>query len=94
MIRLAILLLLLAGPVAAQTNCAPHEIIADRLQSKYGEQPHGVGINASGNLIEIWVSPETGSFTALVSDPNGLSCVASAGHSWMDIEFEPPGDDM
>lgn len=38
-------------------------------------------------VLEVWTSPETGSFTVLVSHANGLSCIVSSGHNWSSVKM-------
>ena len=43
----------------------------------------GVGIGASGEaLYELFVA-DTGTWTILVTRPDGTSCIAASGESWM-----------
>lgn len=93
MIRLALITAMLAAPVAAQQNCAPRERIVDHLATKYDEAQVGVGLDAAGNLIEVWAAA-SGSFTILVSSPNGLSCIATSGAGYIVGALGPAGEDM
>lgn len=73
--------LLLTGPAFAQT-CAPRPDMVAKLEADYGEQLRFGGVQKTrGTLVvlEVWVSPKTGSYTLLLSHPNGLSCMISAG---------------
>jgi hypothetical protein len=74
----------LASPVAAQAPrpCAPDPAIPDRLASEYGEAVTGGGIDAAGRLLRIFANLETGTWTAVVSTAEGISCVVSSGESW------------
>jgi hypothetical protein len=40
-----------------------------------------MGLAASGSIVEILVS-QTGSWTILVTSPNGTSCVVAVGDYW------------
>ena len=56
-----------------------------RLQSKYAEVLAGRGIQEVGNqnaILEIWASEETGTFTVLLTNAAGISCVMAAGDHW------------
>lgn len=97
MIRLTAFLCLLSGPAFA-TNCADRDTVIDRLKSKFNERFVAGGIstttNGKGNvLIEIWASEETGTFTIMLSQSNGMSCVVSVGTDWHQsaYEAEPKG---
>ncbi len=75
----------------AQVACGPRNDIVKRLADKFKETQVAMGLSNSGKLIEVFVS-DKGSFTVLMSDPNGTSCVATAGENWATEGFiEVPG---
>jgi hypothetical protein len=79
-VGLAALFLLIAPIVmghAQQANCGPHEKILAMLD-KYGESSVGIGLASTGEVVELFLS-EKGTFTILISSPQGVSCVASIG---------------
>jgi hypothetical protein len=51
------------------------------LNSKYSEQLSGFGVSGQKNLVEVFVS-ESGSWTILMSNTTGLSCIIATGQSW------------
>ena len=80
------LLLVFSTPAEAQqVPCAPREIVVERLKSGYGESPAGLGIQSSGQLIEIWAAPGTGTWTVLMSRPDGNTCVVASGTDWQHL---------
>ncbi len=84
-IVIAAALLLLAQPANAQQVCAPHEKAALHIEKKFDEQVVGRGLTPNGKaMVELFVS-ESGSWTVLVSDPSGRSCVVAIGESWQHI---------
>ena len=81
----AIFALSATAPAAAQmrTACLPHEAAVSKLEQGYGEQRVGLGIGPSGGAVyELYVA-ETGTWTILITRPNGISCTAASGNSWM-----------
>lgn len=40
--------------------------------------------------MELFTNNKTGSWTVLITQPNGMSCIAASGESW---EQMPPGED-
>ncbi|MBE1286062.1 MAG: hypothetical protein GJ676_22295 [Rhodobacteraceae bacterium] len=71
----------LAPPAFAQ-NCAMRDAVVERLQSKYSEQLTVGGLQNGQNaqsVVEIWASDETGTFTVLLTNAHGISCIVAAG---------------
>ena len=83
---LALAVLLAAAPAWGQTGvpCMPHTEFLDRLSKKYGESPVAMGITAGGRVLEV-VASENGSWTIIVTMPNGISCGLGSGHDWQDV---------
>ena len=79
----------LAPPAYAQAGqCMPREMLIENLQSKYSEHLTGGGLQSPQQLLEVWSSSESGSFTVFVTRPNGVSCVMATGRHWN--VTEPP----
>lgn len=74
--------LLFAGPAWAQNNCGDRGVVIERLASKFGEAFAGGGLRNSQAIIEVWASEETGTWTILMTLPDGQSCVMAAGTNW------------
>jgi hypothetical protein len=96
MIRLAIIAALVAAPAYAQQapKCGPRDQVVRNLAAKYGEEPIVVGMNAGGLLYEVYHSPASGTWTALVTRPDGTSCMADAGEAMEVADRVKPGDAM
>lgn len=76
----------LAGGPAAQGVCLPHSEAVRKL-SEIGESRVGLGISErSGAVIELYVADETGTFTVLVTRPDGIACITAWGVDWMTTE--------
>lgn len=79
---------LLAGPAAAQQACLLRDTTVTRLEERYGERVLGRGLaNAGTAMFELFVS-ETGSWTVVVSDPKGRSCVVASGEDWQQLPLK------
>jgi hypothetical protein len=75
-----------ALPAAAQApgqapQCGAREAVLERLSDKYDERPVSIGVTATGSLLEVLASPE-GSWTIVVTVPNGPTCLVSSGDGW------------
>lgn len=64
--------------------CAQRDNIVNTLDAQYKEAPRAIGLVSKEAVLEVFVS-ETGSWTLVVTNPQGLSCVLAAGQSWEDI---------
>ena len=80
-------------PAFAQPQCASREQVVTILTEKFQEAPQMRGMTESGSMIEIWANPETGSWTAVVSHPDGRSCIAADGGAFTHLEgvLKPTG---
>lgn len=70
-----------ASPALA-SGCAERDLVVERLQSKYAEKLTASGLQNGADtdtLVEIWTSPDTGTFTVLVTLANGQTCILAAG---------------
>ncbi|WP_137700922.1 hypothetical protein [Marimonas lutisalis] len=75
---------LTAIPAHAE-NCAMRDQVVQRLEQDYAEQLTGGGLNDATDgeaVVEVWASPETGTFTVLMTTAEGLSCVLATGTDW------------
>ena len=84
----ALLFLGFAGPVGAQMLCQERAQVLEKLAAGYKEAPVAMGLASNGALIEILTSDEGGrdTWTIIVTQPNGISCVMATGESWQDID--------
>jgi hypothetical protein len=89
-----------ASPIAAQQThpaampmvCHNANEIAKQLNSRYDESPVAFGLQANGNLLQVFASAEKNTWTVVSTTPNGLSCVVAAGKTWESlppIKLEP-----
>ncbi|MBO9395308.1 hypothetical protein J7399_07735 [Shimia sp. R9_1] len=88
-----------AAPPAFAQGCADRETLVERLQSKYSEVRTAGGLHGSASntqsaaLVEVWSSEKTGTFTVILTNAQGVSCVVAAGTDWFQhVPMpEPPG---
>ncbi|MEM6662870.1 MAG: hypothetical protein AAF666_11920 [Pseudomonadota bacterium] len=67
---------------SAQTVCGKRDDIISQLQRKYGETRRSLGVQQGRGVVEIYASAETGSWTILVTDARGMSCLMAAGEAF------------
>ena len=74
-----------ASPAFGQSCAARADIVAG-LASKYGETRQAAGLDLSGNMVEVFASDDTGTWTILVTLPAGVSCIMSGGKHWSTVK--------
>lgn len=82
-----------ASDAAAEIRCAAHELVSDALAQQYGEVRKGLGLQGETSLLELWASDDTGTWTILLTRPDGTTCILASGIHWQRIESAAlPGD--
>jgi len=72
------------NPAQAQSLCGDRAKIIKVLSSKYKETPTAFGIAGKHYLAELFTSA-TGSWTLLMTEPRGTTCILATGQSWETI---------
>lgn len=80
------------SPSQVRKVCAPRALLTANLAEKYGETKQGVGLANGAAAFEVWRSDKSGSWTMLMTRPNGVSCVIASGNSWHEPHIVPVGD--
>lgn len=75
---------------AAEQPCGDRLKIMDHLAKKYKEVPRAIALTGAGTVMEIFLSP-SGSWTTLITTPQGETCIVASGESWEDIAIKPAG---
>ncbi|SFJ34407.1 hypothetical protein [Celeribacter neptunius] len=73
---------LIATPVLAQQNCGSRDQVLNRLESKYGESRQSIGLAPNSGVVEVFASPETGTWTILMTQPDGTTCLIASGQAF------------
>ncbi len=81
---LSLILVLFNTSSFAQLACGDHPEVVKNLGQKYSEKPVSMGLGNNGSMIEIFASKK-GTFTIVVTRPDGKSCLVAAGESWESI---------
>jgi hypothetical protein len=88
---------LLAGsavPAAAQEICGARADLLKELTQRYSEAPVAVGLANSGALVEILTNDNGATWSIMVSQPNGTSCLVAAGKEWQALKPDVTGRDL
>ncbi len=92
----AALACLLAIPASAQSSqCAPREMVVQRLNEAYGETRRSMGLGANNAVVEVFASATSGSWTITVTGTNGITCLIAAGQAFETVadSLPAPGND-
>lgn len=77
------------GGAAEAASCASRDTVVERLKSEYSEAPTAGGLQIvkdKHTLVEVWSSEETGSFTVMLTRPDGLTCIVATGTDWHQVD--------
>lgn len=97
-VRAALSVIMLANTPSAEAAdtaaCAKRELVVKKLEQGYGEILRSMGLQKSQGIVEIYSSETTGSWTILMTRPDGVSCLIAAGQLWeQDVTpIDKPGD--
>lgn len=61
--------------------CGDRNDLLAQLKDKYKETPTGFGMTGQGSVVEL-ITSENGSWTLVLSFPNGRSCLMATGDGW------------
>lgn len=75
----------LAEAQTARRICADRDQIVGTLTGYFGETARSWGMGPSGRIIEVFASEETGTWTIIVSAPDGTTCLVASGNAWQDL---------
>lgn len=86
LIRPAIVVALLAATPTAEAEtrqaCAKRDQVVRKLEQKFGETLRSIGLHQSDGVVEIYSSEETGTWTILMTRPDGTTCLLASGQLW------------
>jgi hypothetical protein len=68
----------------AAPQCGPHKQIVELLSKRFSENPKAVGLVGEKRIMEVFTS-EKGSWTILVTNSDGQTCILAAGDDWEDV---------
>lgn len=78
-----------ASAAQAQPQCYEHGKVLDQFLKSYKEVPIAAGLTGDGRMLEVLSSGDTGTWTIVLSRPNGVTCVVMAGEAWRKLKFKP-----
>ncbi len=75
----------LASPAVAQMVCSERAKFLKHLGDGYSEAPIAMGLASNGTVLEVLASNK-GSWTIILTKPDGMSCVVASGEAWEQVE--------
>lgn len=81
---------LVAGDAVAGI-CFDRAELMKHLDTKFSEAPVAAGLANNGSVIEVFASKEGNTFTIVLTQPNGATCVMASGEAWMGIKSPEAG---
>ena len=90
----------LLGPLGAHAQTQSETLLCDRraniigsLAEKYREAPVAIGVTSTGSIVEVLTTGDGTTWTIIVSNPNGTSCLIAAGEGWRALRFNTTAAD-
>jgi len=90
----------LLGPVGAHAQTQSQTLLCDQRASiighmaeKYREAPVAIGVTSTGSIVEVLTTGDGTTWTIIVSNPNGTSCLIAAGEGWRALRFNTTAAD-
>lgn len=71
-------------------QCAPHDDFAALLTDQFGEVAQVQAVADDGRMMEIMANPTTGSWSALMTTPDGTACLVAAGERFTSAKAGEP----
>ena len=75
------------APDRAQ-QCDKRARVIGHLAQKYKEAPVAIGVTSTGGMVEVLTTGDGGTWTIILSNPNGTSCLVAAGEGWRALQFD------
>ncbi|SPH21003.1 hypothetical protein ASD8599_01744 [Ascidiaceihabitans donghaensis] len=80
----ALMIAAMAFAASAQSmrNCAPRDIVIQRLANGFGETRQSMGLGANNSVVEVFASLESGTWSITMTSPSGLMCLVATGQAF------------
>ncbi len=78
-----------APAALAQSPCRDHDESIAHLEKQFGEKPIARGLINSGKIMVEVLKSESGSWTIITTNTQGLTCILASGKAWTDVQIIP-----
>ena len=75
----------------APMACGDRAAITKHLTDQYAENPTSLGLASNGSVFEVFTS-KRGSWTVLLTNPNGITCLLGSGEHWENNKLPQTSD--
>ncbi|MEP1522088.1 hypothetical protein [Ascidiaceihabitans sp.] len=84
-----------AASAQSMSNCAPRDVVIERLANGFGETRQSMGLGANNSVVEVFASVESGTWSITITSPSGLMCLVATGQAFEALAeaLPPKGDD-
>lgn len=85
------------SPATSQSRfCADRESVIERLAEDYNESRMTIGIGGNNLVVEQFANKDSGTWTILVTRPDGTTCLIASGLNFELLEEDPApsGEDL
>lgn len=79
---LSVVIAFVSSAAMARPQCNERDDVLDLLGKKYQETVSAIGVTNTGGLVEVLHDPKDGSWTIIMTTPQGMSCLVAAGEGW------------
>ena len=76
---------------SAQNVCFERGALIKHLSGKFEEAPVAAGLAANGSVLEVFSSPDGVTWTIVLTQPDGATCVMASGEAWMAMKKKKKG---
>lgn len=76
----------------AAPKCGPRDAVLAALADTYGETRRSAGLASTNTLMEVFASDASGTWTIIITRPDGISCLAASGANFEAIPATAPGN--
>ncbi|WP_136636646.1 hypothetical protein [Pseudooceanicola onchidii] len=84
----------LSLPTGAMAGaCAPRDVVLERLATTYGETRQSIGLGPNNQMVEVFASDATGTWTITVTKATGVTCLVASGQAFETLAEALPPDD-
>jgi hypothetical protein len=81
-----------AQAARSQMMCGKRADLVRQLGEKYGESRRSLGLAGGRGVVELFASEATGSWTILITSPQGVACLMAAGEAFQDDPIQVVGN--